>query len=913
MQIRLIFCAVGFFVASFGQSQINSNSSIRKKIDSLENILKTSTTDTTLAIAYVALSEELYLSDIDTVMPLCQKAIDIIDKSIPTANSAEKKKLLDTKSSALNNIGYTYKVLGNNTKALEWYEKSLGIREQLADKKAMAISYNNIGLVYNNLGNIAKALEYFKKALRLHKEAGDLEGTALSSNNIGFIYYNQADIPRALEWYDRALRIREEIGDKKGIAISYNNLGNVYNKQGVFPKALEYYNKSLKISEAIGDKKTFALSLSTLGDLYKNQAITFFEISAKTEYFSRAFEFYQRSLKIYEEQGEKEGIARMLNNIAFIYESESEKEDNPDSIRVKFNKSLELLEKCQSIWEEIKNKPGIANSSYNLSGIYLKQAGFPASTNNTMNLLNEAEKYCKASLQASIELEYPEYVRNATERLSIIYRKMGETAYNSGKPLIAAEKYKEALAMQDLLKTTLDKINNVEMQKLILKKQMQFEFKKREEEAKAKQDKKDEEARDERQQQLTYLIAVLFILVIVIVFSLFVFKSYRQKQKLNTELEKLSIVASETDNGVVICEPNGTLEWINPGMIRLLVYTLDEWREQGNTLQEISYNPNIGEKVNNSISTKQTVSYESLNFTKDGRKLWIQSTLTPILDKNGEIKKLVVIDTDITERKKAETIIHEKNQEITDSIHAAKRIQHALLTSDVFLKKHLPEYFILYKPKDIVSGDFYWANEIDNKFIIITADCTGHGVPGAFMSLLNITYLNEAIIEKRITAPEKILDYVRSRIINSLNPEGSDFESKDGMDAALCVYDLKGLWLRFACANNQLWILRKNDIIKYKPDKMPVGMHYGEQKPFSANTIGLRKCDIVYTFTDGYADQFGGLKGEKFKYEALKQLLLSIQDKSMAEQKIILNENFENWKGDLEQVDDVLIMGVRIV
>lgn len=902
----------GVVKATFSFSQTNNKPSpLSIKTDSILEILKNVKQDAKTAAAYVALSDELYISKIDTVIPLCLKAIEITDEIYKTANNSEKNSLLITKSNAINNIGYVLKQQGNTAKALEWYEKSLKIREQLHDKKGIATSYNNIGLIYNNQGDIAKALDYYKSALKIQKEINDLRGIAISSNNIGFIYYNQGDVPRALEWYDKSLKIRESLDDERDIAISYNNIGNVFNKQGDFPKALEHYNKSLKISEEAGDKKTYALSLSTLGDLYKNQGLAFFEAKAKTEYFSRSLEYYERALKIYEDWQDKEGIARTLNNISFIYEKQSEHETMPDSVVVKYNKILEINQKCLALWIEIGNKPGITNSLYNLGGIYLKRSDAPFELNR-MNLLNEAEKYCRTSLQSALELEYPEYIKNASERLSIIYRKMGETAYNSGKPQIAAEKYKEALAMQDLLKVTLNKINNVEMQKSLLKKQMQQQYKRREAESKADQARKDAKAKEEKEKQFLYLIAVVVILILVLVFSLFLFKNYHQKRKLNIELEKLSIVASETDNGVIICEPNGTLEWINPGMERLLGYTIDEWRQQGNTLQEISYNVNIGEKVNNSISTKQTVSYESLNFTKDGRKLWIQSTLTPILDKKGEIKKLVVIDTNITERKLAENIIHEKNREIMDSMHSAKRIQHALLASDTTLKKYLPEYFVLYKPKDIVSGDFYWANMVDNKFIMITADCTGHGVPGAFMSLLNISYLNEAIIEKKITSPEKILDYVRGQVISSLNPEGSDFESKDGMDAVLCVYDFKGLWLRFACANNPLWVVRKNDLIKFKPDKMPVGMHYGEEKPFSANTLGLRKGDIVYTFTDGYADQFGGPKGKKFKYKALKELLLSIQDKSMAEQKIILEETFTSWKGSLEQVDDVLVIGIRV-
>ena len=748
----------------FAQQQ-NASSVFNPKIDSIKKVLLTAKSDTTGAAAYVALTEELYLSDIDTIIPLCLKAIQIIDAKLGLANNAEKKSFLTTKANALNNMGYAYKQQGNIAKALELYQKSLKIQQDIGNKEGYATSLNNLGLIYNNQGDIQKAFEYYNKSLKIQNEIGDKKGIARTLNNIGLIYYNQGEISKALESYHKSLQIREDIGDKEGIATSLSNIGKVYNIQGDFPKALDWYHKSLKLFEEIGDKKRIALLLNNIGALYKDQGIAFFETSSKEEYFIKALEFYKKSLKIQEEIGEKEGIARSFTNIGFIYDKQGEHEQNSDSISTIYNKSLEWNQKSLKIWEEIGDKKGITNSLYNIGGIYLKQAFAPNEKNRMAFFLNKAEEYCKSSLQSAKELNYPEHIRSASERLSNIYKIMGKSAYDSGNMAIAASRYKEATEMQDLFKQTADKINNVEAQKSILKKQMQFEFDKKENEAKAEQDKKDIEAREEQQRQLFFLWSVLVGLLLVIVFTVFVYRSYRQKQKLNIELEKLSIVASETDNGVIICEPNGTLEWINAGMVRLLGYTLDEWKVQGNTLQEISHNLDIDEKVNKSIADKQTVTYESQNITKDGRKLWVHSTLTPILNEKGDIKKLVVIDTDITDRKQTENIIQEKNREITDSIHSAKRIQQALLASDSLLKKSLPEHFVLYKPKDIVSGDFYWANVIDNKFVMITADCTGHGVPGAFMSLLNISYLNEAIIEKRIDSPEKILEYVRSQLI----------------------------------------------------------------------------------------------------------------------------------------------------
>ncbi len=227
-------------------------------------------------------------------------------------------------------------------------------------------------------------------------------------------------------------------------------------------------------------------------------------------------------------------------------------------------------------------------------------------------------------------------------------------------------------------------------------------------------------------------------------------------------------------------------------------------------------------------------------------------------------------------------------------------------------------FFIFYKPKDIVSGDFYHAlshfhKTIDREvFYLCTADCTGHGVPGALMSMISISRLNESIIEKQLIHPDEILNNTRDGIIASLNPEGSTEESKDGMDCVLCAFDFKNNILEFAAANNPLWLVRDKQLIEFKADKMPVGKYAGQMLPYTLQKIELQKGDVIYTSTDGFPDQFGGEKGKKFKSANFKKLLLSIHEMSMEKQKEILNETFENWKGELEQVDDVCIIGVKV-
>jgi serine phosphatase RsbU (regulator of sigma subunit) len=265
-------------------------------------------------------------------------------------------------------------------------------------------------------------------------------------------------------------------------------------------------------------------------------------------------------------------------------------------------------------------------------------------------------------------------------------------------------------------------------------------------------------------------------------------------------------------------------------------------------------------------------------------------------------------------------IIEEKNKDITDSINYAEKIQRAILPDPEKIKKALPESFILFQPRDIVSGDFFWYSEVLQNgkplYLLAAADCTGHGVPGAFMSMINTSLLNESVNEKKILQPNEILNEVRRGIIRSLKQTGASGEQKDGMDAGIISLEMHGnsCTLQYAGANNSMYIIRKFDnpvLEEIDPDPMPVAIS-DRTFDFKNNIIELQKGDSLYIFTDGYADQFGGPKGKKFKYAQFKKLLLSIQNKSMDEQKEILDKTMAEWKGNLEQIDDILVIGVRI-
>ena len=252
-------------------------------------------------------------------------------------------------------------------------------------------------------------------------------------------------------------------------------------------------------------------------------------------------------------------------------------------------------------------------------------------------------------------------------------------------------------------------------------------------------------------------------------------------------------------------------------------------------------------------------------------------------------------------------ILEEKNKEITDSINYAKRIQSAILPPDKLAKECLPDSFVLYKPKDIVAGDFYWLEQLGNGVLFAAADCTGHGVPGAMVSVVCNNALNRCVREYGLTITGEILDKTRDIVIQEF--EKAEEEVKDGMDIAMCY--LEGNSLSYSGANNPLWIARNGEILETKATKQPIGK-YGEPKPFQTNQIDLQKGDVIYIFTDGYVDQFGGEKGKKFKAKAFRELLLSLQEKTMREQQKLIDDAFEIWRGEEEQVDDVCVIGVRI-
>jgi PAS domain S-box-containing protein len=383
----------------------------------------------------------------------------------------------------------------------------------------------------------------------------------------------------------------------------------------------------------------------------------------------------------------------------------------------------------------------------------------------------------------------------------------------------------------------------------------------------------------------------------------------------NTILERLN-------NLIVVANPEGAVEYVSPSVKSMLGYEPAEllgngwWNNTKSKEDEtVLFKDYINElfKTNGNTSLNE-VSYERQLKTASGINKWILWNMSI-----GPDNSVISIGSDITKRKNAERALEEKNsnlqqknEDITDSIQYARKIQDAILPNVDAISKNLADAFVLYLPKDVVSGDFYWYYKNENKVFIAAVDCTGHGVPGALMSVVGNSILKDVIVKRGIENPSEILEALDNDVNNLFQKEDSYDVMSDGMDMALSVIDLETNILSFAGAMRPLWLVRDNKVIDIKGDRFPIGYFYGVEKSFSTVEIQLQKEDQIYMFSDGYADQFGGEKNKKFNRNKMKELMLSINSMTGEEQRKFLDYALRNWRQEIEQTDDVLVIGLRI-
>jgi serine phosphatase RsbU (regulator of sigma subunit) len=708
---------------------------------------------------------------------------------------------------------------------------------------------------------------YAKQANELSESLNYTEGIANSCLFIGLTRQGKRKYNEAREYYFRAFQLFDSVDKKKGKANASNGIGNTYIEQGDYANALKYHSLALEIREEIGDKQATANSFNNIGNIYAGQ-----------ENGYMALKNYLKSLAIKEEINDtsfngKTGLAISYFLVGRLYTALGN-----------YAKSEEFLVKAEKIYEQLNEKGGQVLVWGSIGGIYDKQNRYEKAI----------ECYIKALAIAKENGNNGGEVTDNYIRLgNIYYRRASEHDGTSRKKYnedydIALEYAIHALELSNIQQYEIGKVNCYTLMGNVYRQQ-------------GKNDKATVFLN--KALSLTRSPSIKIIILEGLYLTQLKQQDYKGAFTYYQHCVQLRDSLYNTQNTLKYAQLGDSYEEDKKEKIRELT----------NKIKETTHL--------NELKRQRTI----LLFILVG--LFLALVFAGFLYRSYRQKQKanIVITRQKTEVEEAyriiekqKRIVEEHNKDITDSINYAKRIQTALLASNTLLKKNLPEYFVLYKPKDIVSGDFYWATEAtdDNgnkQFILCAGDCTGHGVPGAFMSLLNISKLNETINEKKIIRPDLILNNVRDEIIKALNPENATEVCNDGMDCILIAFEFnEQIKLYYAAANNSLYFIRNGVLTVGYADKIPVGKSSKDKDTFSLHTIELQKGDMVYALTDGYADQFGGEHGKKFKYRQLEELLLSCNEKPLATQKEILNKAIEHWKGDNEQIDDILIIGIRV-
>ncbi|MDQ3048594.1 MAG: tetratricopeptide repeat protein [Bacteroidota bacterium] len=566
--------------------------------------------------------------------------------------------------------------------------------------------------------------------------------------------------------------------------------------------------------------------------------------------YAKALEFYFKALKISENLENKSSTAIHLANIGNVYRAQEN-----------YKKALEYYLKALAIAEEIKDKRGIAVNLSNIGIVYKTQGEY-----------EKALEFYFRALKMAESLKHKLLITNTLGNIGSVYN-------IQNKNNLAIEYYTNALVLAIELgdKAGISRQNgnlgNVYFQ---LQRNRESE------------------------------------------------KSYKEALELSVEVADLDLIKQQRLGLSMLYEREG--RW-KESLNEFQLYTIckDSLFNEENSKKTLRSELNFEfEKKATADSVKNLSEQKVKDAAIVAQLAQLKQERTQRYSLYGGLFIVLIFSVFILNRfqitrkqkkviEQQKLLVEEKNKEVIDSINYARRIQDALLKEKDHASSFIPEHFILFKAKDIVSGDFYWSTVKQSYWYFCVADCTGHGVPGAFMSMLGIAYLNEITASESILTPAGILDLLRDKIVKELKQKGESGESKDGMDISLIRFDLENNELQWAGAYNPLWIVQKEKpaMLEVAPDKQPIGYTISPS-PFKNHIYQASPGDTIYLLTDGYADQFGGPKGKKFKYKQLKETILEIQTKPLILQKESLNKTFEKWRGDLEQLDDVTFVGIRI-
>ncbi|MBI5217999.1 MAG: tetratricopeptide repeat protein [Bacteroidia bacterium] len=851
------------------------------KTDSLQQLLNDAATDT---------------AKINILNKMCSELTGINNKN--ALKYGEQAKALSEKISydkglaqSFFNIGSVYKDIGEYNKSLEFNLKSMELREALKDKKDIAESLVNTGLVYKELNSFEKSLEYLSKAQALAEKIHDLNSMANACNGLGSLYLKFKNYNQALIHYMKSLDIRESLGVKKDIATTLNNLGMVNKEYSNFPLAIEYYKKSLSISKTIHDQKNIANTLNLMGGT-----------SWDMKQYGDAIEYYMESLKIREEIGNKKDIASSFNNIGNVFKNVN------NNI-----KALEYYQKALEIRRELKDETHTAQTLNDIGSIYWK-----------MKKYDPALKYYKDALKIRRNTGDKISIAQSLKNIGIVYKELH--MYES-----ALDSYRKALS---IFEDVGDNKNISHVSNYMGKTYMELkEYKKAEQFFFKSLSISERGYFKEGIASSALNLGELYI------------KAHRMKDAIKYYELALSI-AKVTNQKDILVKVYDTLEdlyadqsdykkaWIYNKLYSMVKDGIVE--DEGNIKIADVQVKMVTYKKEKEIDEKQKeLKYRESELKKEkliryfliGGFIGILIILT-LVYMQYKIKKrsnkLLAMQKKEIEKQAvalefANNELTVKNTQITDSITYAKLIQDAILLPEKNIRNYLPESFIFYKPRDIVSGDFYWLFQEDNKIFFAVADCTGHGVPGGFMSMIGYTLLNTIVKEKKVFNPSKILDKLNAGVYLTLNQNES--KQDDGMDITICCIDTDAKQVHIALANQAAFIVQEGEMITIKGDIYSIGGIFSSRTKvdFVTHTFDIKNDTMLYMFTDGMMDQIGEEENtvpagrqEKFGITQFENLLYKSHNLPICAQYDAIHSAFLNWKGSKRQIDDILIVGIKL-